>query len=88
LISKESLALIITPGLDDYGYGVWSYESKAGDRKFKVVKRPGQIMGAQSQLYHIMDPAATVVILSNTGTTDLDEFVARIGKQLMTDIKP
>ena len=87
LINKESLALMITPGLDDYGYGVWSYESKAGDKKFKVVKRPGQIMGAQTQLYHIIDPDSTVVILSNTGTTDLDEFVARIGKQLVAGAK-
>lgn len=83
LINQESLALMIAPGLDDYGYGVWSYESKAGERKYKVVKRPGQIMGAQTQLFHIIDPDSTVVILSNAGTTDLDEFVAKIGKQIV-----
>lgn len=85
LIRKESLALMLTPRLDDYGYGVWSYETKIGDKKYRTVKRPGQIMGAQTQLYHIMDPDITVIILSNTGTTDLDEFVAEIGKRLLTE---
>lgn len=80
LISNESLALMLTPGLDDYGYGLWSYEQSAVGKKYKVMKRPGQIMGAQTQLYHVLDPNITVVILSNTGTTDLDEFVAMIGK--------
>lgn len=83
LLRKETLALMVTPGLDDYGYGVWSYETKVGDRKYRVVKRPGQIMGAQSQLYRFLDEDVTVIILSNTGTTDLDEFVAEIGKRVM-----
>lgn len=83
LLKKETLALMVTPGLDDYGYGLWSYETKVGDRKHRVVKRPGQIMGAQSQLYHFLDDDVTVIILSNTGTTDLDEFVAEIGKRVV-----
>lgn len=83
LLHKESLALMITPGLDDYGYGVWSYEGKIGGKKYRTVKRPGQVMGAQSQLYHLIEPDITVIILSNTGTTDLDEFVAEIGKRLV-----
>jgi len=41
-----------------------------------IVKRPAQIMGAQGQLYHVMAPDITIVILSNVGNTDLDEFVA------------
>jgi hypothetical protein len=54
-----------------------------GDRKYRVVKRPGRIMGAQTQLYHFLDQDVTVIILSNAGTTDLDEFVAEIGKRLV-----
>jgi CubicO group peptidase (beta-lactamase class C family) len=84
LLRKETLARMITPGLDDYGYGVWSYETLIDGRSHRVVKRPGRIMGAQSQLYHILDGDVTVVILSNTGTTDLDEFVAAIGKLVIS----
>ena len=83
LLKKESLALLATPGLDDYGYGVWTYETKIGDKKHRVVKRPGRIMGAQTQLYRFLDEDVTVIILSNTGTTDLDEFVAEIGKRVV-----
>jgi CubicO group peptidase (beta-lactamase class C family) len=83
LLKEETLALMIKPGLDDYGYGLWAYETKINGMKHRVVKRPGQIMGAQSQLYHFLDDDVTIVILSNTGTTDLDELVAEIGKKVV-----
>jgi CubicO group peptidase (beta-lactamase class C family) len=81
LLKPETLELMFKPGLDDYGYGLWSYETKVGDRKYRVVKRPGQIMGAQTQLFRFLDADVTVILLSNTGTTDLDDFVAQIGKK-------
>jgi CubicO group peptidase (beta-lactamase class C family) len=83
LLAKESLALMFTPGLDDYGYGLWSYDMKIDGRKHRVVKRPGRIMGAQAQLFRFLDDDVTILILSNTGTTDLDEFVAEIGKRVV-----
>ncbi|HEX3760884.1 MAG TPA: serine hydrolase domain-containing protein [Kofleriaceae bacterium] len=84
LLSAESLALMIKPGLDHYGYGVWTYDTTIRGTTYHVVKRPGRIMGAQSQLYHVMTPDITVIILSNQGTTDLDEFVAEIGKRTVS----
>ena len=81
LLKPETLALMVKPGLDDYGYGLWSYETNVNGKKYRVVKRPGQIMGAQTQLYRFLDADVTVIILSNTGTTDLDQFVAEIGKR-------
>ena len=83
LLKQETLALMFKPGLDDYGYGVWAYDTKVDGKTYRVVKRPGQIMGAQSQLYRFLDEDVTVIILSNTGTTDLDEFVAEIGKKVV-----
>lgn len=82
LLAKETLALLAAPGLDDYGYGLWSYTMKAGGREHRVVKRPGQIMGAQAQLFRFLDQDITIILLSNTGTTDLDEFVAEIAKRV------
>lgn len=82
LISQETLALMLEPGLDDYGYGAWVYEARIDDRKHRIVKRPGQIMGAQAQLYHFLGENITVILLANTGTADLDEFVAEIGKRV------
>jgi D-alanyl-D-alanine carboxypeptidase len=84
LLNKETLDLMIKPGLDDYGYGVWSHEARMNGRTVRIVKRPGRIMGAQSQLYRVLDRDVTVVILSNNvGTTDMDEFVAEIGKRVV-----
>ena len=83
LLKKETVALMTTQGLDDYGYGLWVYETKVGGRKYRVAKRPGRIMGAQSQLYRFLDEDVTVILLSNAGTADLDEFVAEIGKRVV-----
>lgn len=81
LIERETLALMLKPGLDDYGYGVWSYESNFNNKKHTIVKRPGRIMGAQSMLFHLLDEDITIILLSNTDTTSLDEFAAEIGKR-------
>jgi CubicO group peptidase (beta-lactamase class C family) len=83
LLKLETVAMMTKPGLDSFGYGLWSHDLTVGDRQYRVVKRPGQIMGAQTQLYHFLDDDITIVILSNTGTTDLDEFVAEIGKRMV-----
>jgi len=40
-------------------------------------------MGAQTQLYHSQDPDVTLVVLSNTGTTDLDRFVAELERKVL-----
>lgn len=77
LLRAGSLERMLAPGLDDYGYGLWTYTTKAGQR---VAKRPGRIMGAQAQLYRLRDEDVTIVVLSNVGNMDLDEFVAQIGK--------
>ncbi len=84
LIGKQGLKSMLAPGLDDYGFGVWSYESKIAGKPHRVAKRPGRIMGAQAQLYRLLDDEVTVVILANVGNVDLDEFVARIGRVVVS----
>ena len=56
------------PGLDDYGYGLWAYDSNIDGKTHRTVKRPGSIMGAQAQLFRFLDDDVTIIILSNTGT--------------------
>lgn len=85
LVKPASLAAMTKPGLDDYGYGVWSFDMKAGDKTVHVVKRPGRIMGAQAQLLRVVEPNVTVVLLANTASTDLDEFAAQIAKRMIVE---
>lgn len=83
LLRRETLALMLKPGLDDYGYGVWVYKTKVGNSTPTVVKRPGAIMGAQGMLFHVMDQNVTIIILSNTDAVSLDEFAAKISTELL-----
>lgn len=85
LINKTSLDLLVKPGLDSYGYGLWSYESTLDGKSYRVVKRPGQIMGAQSMFFHFLDEDMTVIILSNVGNLSLDDFVFEISKRMVLD---
>ena len=83
LIGRPMLDQMTTPGLDRYGLGLWVYDTKAGGVMHRVAKRPGHIMGTQSQLYRFLDSDLTVILLSNAGTMDLDDFVAAIGKRML-----
>jgi CubicO group peptidase (beta-lactamase class C family) len=83
LIRQATLDRMIKPGLDDYGYGLWSYETSIKGKKHPVVKRPGSIMGAQTQLFHVLDQDITIILLGNTGTLDSDVFVAEIAKHVV-----
>ncbi len=84
LLKQETLKQLFTPGLDEYGYGVWVYENyKINNRTFTIVKRPGQIMGAQSMLFHILEEDATILILCNATTASLDQFAAKIAKRII-----
>ena len=82
ILKPETLALMLKPELDDYGYGVWVYKMKIGNNKPTIVKRPGAIMGAQSMLFHVLDQNVTIIILSNTDAVSLDEFAAKISVRI------
>ena len=74
---------MLTPGLDDYGYGLWSYSFKRNGQEHRVAKRPGSIIGANTVLYRLTDRKQTIVILGNTNRADLDEFAQRIADLLV-----
>ena len=82
LLTPASLAQLLTPGLDDYGYGAWVYTATVGGETKYILKRPGSIMGAQAQLYRYVEDGITVIILSNTANVDTDAFVSEIGKRI------
>jgi D-alanyl-D-alanine carboxypeptidase len=86
LLKPASLAAMLKPGLDDYGYGLWSYSFKRGGKTYRVAKRPGSIMGANAVLYRLLDDGTTIVILANTNKTDLDVFAQRIADILVTGV--
>lgn len=84
LLKQETLNRMFTSGLGEYGYGVWVYKDyDINNKMYTIIKRPGSIMGAQAMLFHILEGESTIIILSNTGTTSLDDFAAEIAKQII-----
>jgi CubicO group peptidase (beta-lactamase class C family) len=87
LLSTQSLDLMLKPGLDGYGFGVWVGSPTFAGKTYRNVNRPGGIMGANGSLYHFngvgFDKEINIVILSNTDLTDMDGFSWDIGKALL-----
>jgi CubicO group peptidase (beta-lactamase class C family) len=86
LVKSASLAAMLAPGLDDYGFGLWSYDFKRNGKTYRVAKRPGSIMGANSVLYRLIDQKTTIVILANSNHADLDEFAQRIAEKVVDQL--
>ncbi|UJH91710.1 beta-lactamase family protein [Antarcticibacterium sp. 1MA-6-2] len=78
LINKENLDLMLTPGLDDYGYGVW-IKGKGDER---VMERYGSIMGLNAVWMRHLNKSTTIIILSNTNLTNLGNFASEIGSNV------
>lgn len=91
LLKPAALDLMLTPGLDEYGFGLWIGFPELGGRKYRVVNRPGAVMGANGSLRHFngigFDDVVNVVILSNTNATSLDDFSYMIGRTLLVRAK-
>jgi D-alanyl-D-alanine carboxypeptidase len=82
LLKPETLNLMLKSGLDDYGYGLWIARPKLGGKPYRIAHRPGSIMGANVVLLRFLDEDLTIIILSNTNTTNIDEFSFLIGRTL------
>lgn len=79
LISKKSLDLMLTPGLDNYGYGVWV--TGLGDER--RIERYGQIMGINAVWMKFLNRPITIIILSNTNTANLGELGLEIERNIL-----
>jgi D-alanyl-D-alanine carboxypeptidase len=80
LLKPETLKLMLTPGLDKYGYGLWVTSTDVRGKPHRVAQRPASIMGANTLLLRYLDDDLTVVILSNTNATDIDAFGFFVGR--------
>lgn len=87
LVKQETLDLMITSGLGNYGYGVWIDAGNLGGKTIRDVRRPGRIMGAQTMLIYYLNTDLTVVVLSNAGTTNPDDFAFNIGDRILDPTK-
>lgn len=83
LIQPDTLELMMTPGLDGYGYGLWLRTEGIGGRRYQAMLRPGSAMGANAAWCHVFDADVTVIVLSNTDQTALDGFAYDVGRWIV-----
>ena len=83
LLQPASLRQLLTPGLDDYGFGLWVFDMKVKGKPHRVAQRPGRIMGANAAFLRFLDDDLTVIILANTNISDTDEFSFLIGRTVL-----
>jgi D-alanyl-D-alanine carboxypeptidase len=83
LVKRGALSLMLKPGLDNYGYGLWVADVEVEGKPYRVAQRPGSIMGANAVLLRYLNADLTIVILSNTNATNIDAFAFLIGKALL-----
>ena len=62
VLSAASLAEMLTPGLDDYGYGVWIRRSGSGAR---VVRHGGDMWGYGAEATWYVDDGTLLVAMDN-----------------------
>ena len=83
LLKPATLERLMTPGRDGYGFGAWIYRDDIAGAKYTSVMRPGQIMGTNTVLYHVVEPRLTIILLSNTDRSNVDALAHQISKTLI-----
>jgi CubicO group peptidase (beta-lactamase class C family) len=69
IMSAEGKRLMFTPGLSNYGYGVFIADQPIGktDQKTKVIRHSGGINGFNCVLIRLVDKQQTIILLDNVG---------------------
>lgn len=83
LLNQKSLDEMMTPGLDNYGDGIWVQRYKVAGKERRAFERYGTSMGANALLTIFPEEDVTIILLSNTNETDLGEFRLAIAQSAM-----
>lgn len=85
LLKAETLKLMTTsyPELWGVAYSFWVNKKEFGKNTDWVMDRRGSISGNNAAWYHFINSNKTIIILSNTNSTDLVNFREKIAEMLM-----
>lgn len=81
IVKPESLERILTVAKDEYAQGLWVAPIEVRGNTDRVAHRPGQVMGANTMLLRYIDDGLTIIMLSNTTTTPMDETAFEIARK-------
>ena len=85
IVGPGRLARLLAVERDEYAEGLWVAPVKVRGLADRVAHRPGQVMGANTQLLRYIDDGLTVVLLSNTNTTPMDDTAFAIAKAFLAE---
>ncbi len=76
LLDKKTIDLMLTPFPELYGValGFWVTDNKFGNITTKAANRQGSIWGANANWLHLIDKNKTLIVLSNTNATNLQDL--------------
>jgi len=79
ILTKKTvdLMLVARPELYSVGYGFWISPVQFGAIKARAADRQGEISGNKASWIHLIDQKKTVIILSNSDATDINEMRAK-----------
>ncbi|MFA6084570.1 serine hydrolase domain-containing protein [Mucilaginibacter sp.] len=76
LLKKSTVDVMLNPypKLGDVAFGFWVYPRKIGKTNTIFAERQGGGYGSESNWVHLIDKGVTLILLSNTETTDLNRM--------------
>src|ERR1700744_4153141 len=76
ILKKSTAETMLTsyPNLGDVAFGFWVYPKKIGNVNTLFAERQGGGYGHTSNWVHLIDKGVTLILLSNTETTDLNKM--------------
>lgn len=76
ILSKKTVDQMLTarPALYNVGYGFWISQVQFGAVKALAADRQGDISGSKATWIHLIDQKKTVIVLSNSDATDINEM--------------
>lgn len=79
ILSKKTVDLMLVPRPELYsvGYGFWISPVQFGAIKARAADRQGEISGNKASWIHLIEQKKTVIILSNSDATDINEMRAK-----------
>lgn len=75
--------MMLTPGLEEYGFGLWVASLDVNGKKYRFAQRPGRIMGANTLLLQLLEYPLNIILLGNTNLADTDLLGFSIAKQVL-----
>lgn len=83
LVPPAWLQQMLTPGLEEYGFGLWIANLDVKGKKYRFAQRPGRIMGANTLLLHFLDEPLNIILLGNTNLADTDGLGFGLAREIL-----